>query len=123
MKRLTVWALLAVFSILPLAACTGTTADAYAAANQTYHDEAAAYSLARAVIVDPAGNRKPGVVTDTQWSQFRADEAAVIAADSLVYADLGTWDRTGVKPPSFDSNASALRAAQQRIIRLSEGVR
>lgn len=118
MKRLLTTTLC--FVLLLAGACA--PADAYTSANAAYHDESNAYAEARLKIVDGAGDRRAGV-TDAQWSRFRPDEAAVIAADSRVYADLKTWERTGVKPASFDSNASALRAAQNRIIALSQEVR
>lgn len=118
MNRLTIWAMMAVLGVL---ACAAPQSE-YQAATVAYNAEAVRYGSARSVIVDGAGDRRQGVVTDAQWSTFRADEAAVIAADAAVYADLRTWARTGVKPSGYDANAAALAAAQQRIITLSSEV-
>lgn len=107
-----------------VSACAGAMSDAtaYEAANQSYHVDSVRYSQARAVFVDTNGSRKPGV-TDEQWSRFRVAEPEVITADQSVYDDLNAWHRSGAKPSTFDANVAALRAAQQKVITLSQEVR
>lgn len=124
MKRLSIFTawMVAAFAVLVTAtACPGTGANEYQAATVAYNADAVRYDAARGVFVDDSGNKRPAIRAD-HWQQFRDAEQAVITANAAAYADLRSWERTGVKPPTYDGNAEILAAAQQRVITLSQGV-
>jgi hypothetical protein len=101
--------------------CPGSSgaSDEYAAASVQYKLESDRYVQAGDAI-DAAHKR--GRVTAEQWSRFLRDAAAQRAADVFVADDLRAWRDTGVKPPTFEAHAQALRDAQHKVIALSDEV-
>lgn len=67
--------------------------------------------------------RRPGVMTDLQYSEFHSFEQNVAIAEQPIKRDFEEWKNTGTKPVAFDGHAKTLLEWQQKLINLVRMVR